>query len=245
MDLEERLDAYRRQILVVVDEKEVLKAIQESKKVYYEKEAEKMLSYGEFLWTQLCQIRKRWWLCQILLLVAAGGILSYMREVYYIRRSLGITAVLFMILVIPELWKNRACCCMEIETAAFYSLRQIYAARILLFGIADLVLLSVFCMVLYGQLSLTFAEILVQFLFPMTVTAWICFKNLCNPYVQNEVTAAMACMAWSVVWWLAALQDRFYTAVALPVWLGLFGVALASLAGAVYRAVQDCSRCFT
>ncbi len=237
-DLKKRLDTYRQQFPIAVKEEAVLETIRMSKKVYCEKECENMLIYWEFLWSQLCILRKRWWLCQLLLLVAWGGMLSYMEEAYYVRRSMGITAVLFIILVIPELWKNRTYCCMEIETAAFYSLRQIYAARILLFGIADLVLLSAFCIVLYGQLSFTFLEILVQFLFPMVVTACICFKILCKPYVQSEGTAVMACMAWSVVWWMVAVQDQLYTAVMLPVWIVLFGIAVVSLVSAVHQTVH-------
>ena len=91
---------------------------------------------------------------------------------------------------------------------------------------------------LYGQLSFTFLEILVQFLFPMVVTACICFKILCKPYVQSEGTAVMACMAWSVVWWMIAVQDQLHTAVMLPVWIVLFGVAFVSLVSAVHQTVH-------
>ncbi|MDE7313662.1 MAG: hypothetical protein K2N87_18900 [Eubacterium sp.] len=243
MDVEKKLHAYGQQYQAEVKEEAVMDTILKSKKLFYEKECEKMLSYTEFLWSQFCIVRKRWWLCQILLLTGFGSLLSYMEELYYIRRSMGITAVLFIVLAIPELWKNRTCHCMEVETAAFYSLRQIYAARILLFGIVDLILLAVFCMVLHGQLYLTFTEILIQFLFPMAVTACICFGILCSPYVQSEVTAAACCMVWSAVWWMITLQDQLYAAVMLPVWVCLSGIAGLCLAGAVYRAVHSCSRC--
>lgn len=36
---------------------------------------------------------------------------------------MGVASSLFVILMIPELWKNRSCGCMEIEAASCYSLR--------------------------------------------------------------------------------------------------------------------------
>ena len=78
-----------------------------------------MLSYLEFLYTQFKTINKRWWLLQFFLLTAAEIVFNISNEEYYIRRGLGITGVLFVVLVIPELWKNRTCGCMEIEASSF------------------------------------------------------------------------------------------------------------------------------
>ena len=61
-DLKKRLDTYRQQFPIAVKEEAVLETIRMSKKVYCEKECEKMLTYWEFLWSQLCILRKRWWL---------------------------------------------------------------------------------------------------------------------------------------------------------------------------------------
>mgnify|MGYP006990195710 CR=1 FL=1 len=49
------------------------------------------------------------------------------------QRILGVVASLFIILIIPELWKNQTYQSMEIEATSYYSLRQIYAARMSLF----------------------------------------------------------------------------------------------------------------
>ncbi|MDM8211473.1 RNA polymerase sigma factor [Mediterraneibacter glycyrrhizinilyticus] len=61
-------------------------------------------------------------------------------DLYYFRelKLREMAETLFAILIIPELWKNRANCCMEIEGSTYYALRQIYSARILLFGLADI-----------------------------------------------------------------------------------------------------------
>ena len=57
---------------------------------------------------------------------------------------MGILAPSFVILILPELWKNRSNGAMEVEGATFFSIKNIYAARMLLFGMVDVCLLSVF-----------------------------------------------------------------------------------------------------
>lgn len=73
-----------------------------------------------------------WWLLQ-----SAG-------TAYEVQRAMGTLAPLFVVLVLPELWKNRSSGALEIECTAYYSLRQIYAARMVLFGLVDLALLTLF-----------------------------------------------------------------------------------------------------
>ena len=58
----------------------------------------------------------------------------------YTRRCMGILAPSFVILILPELWKNRSNGAMEVEGATFFSIKNIYAARMLLFGMVDVCL---------------------------------------------------------------------------------------------------------
>ena len=107
---------------------------------------------------------------------------------------LGMIGVLFIVLMIPEFWKNKSCDCMQIEATCLYSLRQIYAARIFLFGIVDLFMISLFCITLRGSVNLALSEIVIQFLFPAVVTACICFGTLCsNSRVNEELLLFSAC----------------------------------------------------
>ena len=66
-------------------------------------------------------------------------------------RTLGTMSVMFSVMIIPEIWKNRSFSAVEIEKTAFYSLRQICAARILLFAVVDLLMTTFFfrCFSLY------------------------------------------------------------------------------------------------
>ena len=110
-------------------------------------------SYFEFLFEQFKFIKKRWWILQggilvllwILLVDSDGGANT--------ERTLGTMSVMFSVMIIPEIWKNRSFSAVEIEKTAFYSLRQICAARILLFAVVDLLMylpfFSVFLVIHY------------------------------------------------------------------------------------------------
>ena len=96
--------------------------------------------------------------------------------------------------MIPELWKNRSCHCIEIEEPSYYSLRQIYSARMVLFGIVDVFLLTVFCGTMIIGLHMEFTKLLVQFFTAMLVAACICFGTLCNRYITDETVTIILCV---------------------------------------------------
>lgn len=80
---------------------------------------------------------------------------------------MGVMAAVFAILLIPELWKNRAANAMEVESSTYYSLRQIYAARMLAFGVVDIGLLSVFTVVVSVTTSIQAKEMVIYFFLPL------------------------------------------------------------------------------
>lgn len=128
---------------------------------------------------------------------------------YYIFVHLGI---------IPEFWKSQTYQSMEIEFVSYYSLLQIYSARMLLFGIVDIVLISVFCWLTFFTLNVTLLQILIQFILPMTVTAGICFGMLDSKRPLNEAVAIIMCIGWSSVWSFIVLYERIYAEITYPVW---------------------------
>lgn len=241
MNFEKKLSDYREKLKIVPDEQKVAETVKKSIEAYYFAEQERLLTYWEFLWTQLRLIRKRWWIFQALLLILLWAVLPSIQAVQYIQRILGVAASLFIILIIPELWKNQAYQSMEIETASYYSLRQIYAARMLLFGIVDIALLTLFCISASIAGNILFSQLLLQFLFPMTVTAVICFGILCSKYPFSEATAIIMCIAWSALWLVIILNDKIYTAITFPLWLTFIGIAFLFLAFAIYRTLCCCN----
>lgn len=193
-------------------------------------ESEMPLSRTAFLGAQLALIQKRWWLAQALLLVLVALALPGLAEIALMARGLGVTAALFVILVIPEFARNSSANAMEIEGTTHYTLRHIYAARLVLFGAVDLVILTGFCGALTLALQLSLATLVTQFLLPLVTTACLCFAVLSSPRAAQGAVAICACLFWSGVWWLIVASDGLYSQIALPLWLVLFALSLLALA---------------
>ena len=91
---------------IPIDESKLQKTIAVSKAAFLAGEAEQTVSHAEFLYQQSRYIKKHWWLIQGLLLLFVCLLLQQMEGDLHIRRSLGVAAPLFVILILPELWKN-------------------------------------------------------------------------------------------------------------------------------------------
>lgn len=241
MNFEQIIKDYKESMNVVPNEQSIKETVRKSIEVYCTAEQERMLSYWDFLWAQLRHIRKRWWFFQLLLLFMLWAALPSAQGEELLQRIFGVVAVLFVILVIPELWKSQTYQLREIEATSYYSLRQIYAARMFLFGIVDVVLITVFCANAAITMNILISQLMVQFLFPMEVTTAICFGILCSRYCVSEATAIMMCVAWSAVWLVIILNDRIYNAITFPLWIAFMGTAFVLLAAAMYRMLHDCN----
>lgn len=240
MNLEEQLMSYKKSVQIEPNEEKIQETIQISKEVFFDSERDRMLSYCEFLWLQFKLIRKRWWILQFLLLFILGAtfVSGYYKS--YVGRGMGVMASIFVILIIPEIWKNRSCHCMEIEESSYYSLRQVYSARMVLFGIVDVFLLTVFCGTVTIGLNIEFTRLLVQFILPMLVTACICFGTLCNKHILDENVAIILCILWCAVWMVITLNEKIYQVVTLPIWLACIGLSLGFLCITVYYTLNRC-----
>ena len=218
------------------------RTIERSKDAYCDAQAQESLSAAEFLYRQGGYIRKRWWLAQGLVLLGLWFLLGSADGGDTPRRMLGAGGPLFAVLALPELWKSRNANVLEIESVSYFSLRQIYAARLVLFGVVDLTLLSVFaaCTVASGRGVLT--QIVLQFLLPCVVTCCICFTALYHAPFLSEAAALSACLVWSVIWLQAVSCDEIYRAVSEPLWYGALALASAYLAFCIRRGQEGCGR---
>lgn len=241
MTFEEKLKRYKTATQIPAREEAIQKTIQMSKAAFYANEQDKIMPYHEFLFAQFKMIQKRWWGFQFLILLLFWITFPLSVESESVQKSMAVTASLFIILLIPELWKNRSCQSMEIEAASYYSLRQIYAARMTLFGIVDVVFITLFCSMASTTLNLALSVLLTQFLFPMVITACICFGVLCSKHCFNEFAAIGMCIIWSALWWLLILNKTVYALITMPVWIGLFGIALAFLFFTIHRTLNSCN----
>lgn len=241
MNFEKKLYSYKEAVRIFPDERRIQQTVKMSIDSFYLTEQESLLTYNEFLWMQCRLIRKRWWLLQFLVLFALWLVIPITHGEYALQRIMGIAASLFVILIIPEIWKNRTCQAMEIEAVSYYSLRQIYSARMLLFGIVDIMLVTFFCGLSSAVWHIAFWQLLVQFILPMTVTSCICFGILCSKYVFSETFAIMMCSVWSMVWLLLVLNEKIYAVLSFPIWLTFLGAALLILVFTINRTIHCCN----
>ncbi|WP_343246294.1 hypothetical protein [Diplocloster hominis] len=223
-----------------IREHEIQRTLLIAEKAFFQSIQERTNSYFDFLFQQAAYLRKRWWVLQFIILVVLWRILYSAGSNYYVQRSMGVLASVFVILVIPELWKNRSSSSAEIEGTAFFSLRQIYSARMLLFGMVDAVLLSAFFGTVYLTVPITIEEILFQFFLPFNVTCCICFRTLCCKRIASEYFAVGLSLLWIAVWILIILKEPVYAALSGPVWAGLTGGSFLYLIYAVLRVLGRC-----
>lgn len=205
-----------------ISEEKENRAIEAAKKAFYEGEQERDASFPEFLYEQSRYIQKRWWILQAAVLMGLWWLLVYTESGAYVKKGMGMAASLFAVLIMPELWKNRNTGAMEIEGTTFYTLRQMYAARIMAFALADGFILGIFFAAasLFGRITLW--EAVVQFFIPFNISCCICFGTLYSRKTGSEVFSVFLCMMWDAVWFLFLLQEPIYEAVTKPVWALIF-----------------------
>lgn len=220
---------------IPVSEEKVMETIAVSKAAFLSGEAEQMVSPGEFLFLQSRLIQKRWWLLQGLLLACVCLFLCHTETDYLIRRALGLAGPLFVILILPELWKNRNFDAMEVECTTYYTIRSIYAARLTLFAVVDLLLLSAFFAVASLMARITLWEMLVQFVLPFNVTCCICFRTLYAKRIRSEALAMLLCILWTGVWAMLIMSNAVYSMISVPIWIAALA---ASVLGICYTLCQ-------
>lgn len=229
-------DFCKKQSECVIDEAMISRAVELSKKTFYEAEGESRLSRLEFLYQQSQYIRKYLWVLQGAVLFMLWWILKHLGSSLFIaHRSMGVAAPLFVVLLVPELWKNRSYTAMEVEGTTYYNLRQIYAARMMVFGLVDLVLLSVFLAAVSFTARMGIWEFAIQFFIPFNVSCCICFGTLYSKMESSETFAIGWCVLWIFIWVQVVLSERIYNAISAPIWAVIL---IASLFYLVYSIVR-------
>ena len=185
-------------------------------------------SYFEFLYEQSKFIQKRWWFFQ-------GILLTYLWFWFHnngtdfkgMIRLLGIFATIFVVLIVPEIWKNKRNGAIEVEKAAYYTLRQICSARMLLFAVVDFIIVMVFLVMAYQTTILSLNDLMINFLLPVNVSCCICFRLLYSRLEKSEYVAVLFCLMWVAVWMMIVANDGLYQRITVPVW---YAVLLLSAA---------------
>ncbi len=214
---------------IPINEDKVRDTIAVSKSAFLSGEAERTVSPAEFLFLQSKLIQKRWWFLQGLLLAFVCLFLCHMETDYLIRRALGLAGPLFVILILPELWKNRNFDAMEVECTTYYTIRSIYAARLTLFAVVDLLLLSVFFAVASVAARISLWEMMIQFILPFNVTCCICFRTLYAKRIRSEALAMLLCILWTGVWAMLIMSNSVYSAISVPMWIAALAASVLGM----------------
>lgn len=220
---------------VTCDEKKIRETIDVSMSAFLIGELESSVPFAEFLYGQIRYIKKAWWLIQGILLAVLYFVLCNVNSDLHIRRSMGIAAPLFVVLIVPEIWKNRSCGAMEVEGTTFYTIRQIYAARLTLFAGVDLLLLTMFFLSVSFLSRITLWDIMLQFVLPFNVTCCICLRSLYGLGNYSESFSVLMCSVWTGLWVLIVLNDAVYNAISVSTWGVLLMLSFVFLGYSVYK----------
>ena len=197
-------------------------------------------SYFEFLFEQFKFIKKRWWILQGMILFLLWVLLADSDGGANTERTLGAMSVMFSVMIIAEIWKNRRFSAVEIEKTAFYSLRQICAARTLLFAVVDLVMITVFFGVSVYTLQISAYRLIIDFLVPFNVSCCICFRLLYSRWNDMEYIAVFLSIACILIWTLIVSTDSIYQRISMPIWVGLLIISFGYLIFCVHRSQCNC-----
>ena len=156
-----------------------------------------------------------------------------------IRQVLGIGAPLFVILVIPELWKNSSNNALDVEATTMYTLQQVYSARLVLFAGVDLLLLSLFCLGTTASKCLSLWEFVTQFLMPMNVTCCICLTCLYCPSVGNQSFSLVLCLLFAIMWRDIVQDEQIYNAITVPTWATLLVLSFVYMGYCIFRGQRN------
>lgn len=211
-----------------------------AKEAFYKEAEIERGSYFEFLYQQSKFIRKSWWIIQFALLVMLYISLCNADSEYMVRRSMGVLSPIFAIIIMPEIWKNRSSNSMEIEGAAYYSLRQIYSARMLLFAFVDGLLVAVFSALILWTTSVSFTDMAIQFFLPMIVTCCICFRTFYSRVASSEYASVFFSLIWTGIWTAVIIDESIYDMVSTPAWMGICVAALIYLVYVLRKVMNKC-----
>lgn len=222
-----------------VREEKVLQTIQVSMQTLEISQLEHPLDVWEFLYLQSRFIKKYWWIMQALLLGFLYCYVQYLGDAQLVRQVLGIGAPLFVILVIPELWKNSSNNALDIEATTMYTLQQVYSARLMLFAGVDLILLSLFCMGTTAAKILSLWEFMTQFVIPMNVTCCISLTCLYCPRMGNQGFSMVLCLLFAMMWREIVQAERIYEAITVPTWAALLVLSFAYMGYCIFRGQRN------
>ena len=215
------------------------KLVFKAKEFINSEENENRIGFIEFIALQIKIMKKELLFAQMLLLFFAGYWLSISKEIVYMQRGLSVLAALFVIFIIPELWKNIENKSMEIEKSSLFDLRRVYAAKLIAFGLIDTGILTVFCVYAVEIQKILVVDLLGQFVFPIMISSIICMMAFSRKRYLNQFVTMIICLAANMGWMLIILNDNLYLKITPIVWILIFIMCALLLFYFIQKVLHD------
>jgi len=203
--------------------------IELSKQAFYKGLESKQSTWPQFLMGQVRFIRKRWWVIQFLILILLWSVMYFGNSKSVLRREAAALIPLFGMMLMPELWKNVYNHSIEVENTSCFTMRQIYAARLTIFSLADLSLLTLFFLISMVTVRLTLLDMIIHFMIPLNVTSCICLGTLCWRRIRSEYAAVGLCIIWVGIWYRIINNEPLYHSISFAMWIGLMFLSFAGM----------------
>ncbi len=243
---EKKIEEYKEYLQEQDVAEELLQSVMVKCRTIVGEQQERRMSYFEFLCNQLKFVKKRWWILQGTILILLYMLLNdFSNTSGEMERTLGSLSTAFATMIIPEIWKSRRSDMMEIEVSSFYSLRSICAARMLLFGIVDLIMLSLFFVVTYNTVQISIYSLIIKVLIPLNVSACISLKLLYAKCGVNEYVAVFVNVAWLMIWTLIVIQNNIYQLIVEPIWILILLFSFAYIIITAWKSKINCDVQYT
>lgn len=211
------------------NKKHIQKTIELSKQAFYKGLESRQSTWSQFLTGQIRFIRKRWWVLQFLILTLLWSVMYLGNSKSVLRREAAALIPLFGMMLMPELWRNVYYHSTEVENTSCFTTRQIYAARLTIFSLADLLLLTIFFLISMVTVRLTLLDMIIHFMIPLNVTACICLGTLCWRRIRSEYAAVGLCIIWVGIWYRIINNEPLYHSISLAMWIGLMLLSFAGM----------------
>lgn len=218
---------------------------QEAQKADYA-QASTAMSFRKFVFTQMRFINPVCWVLQIALIacVLVAGDTYRSSE---IQAPLIMTfALLTVAIAIPSVFKSFESRTSELELACKFNCAQVLAARLIIFGLADVLWFSIIIAVMPSFAGSDPFSVFLYGSTPFFLFCALCFylARVANKHVTRATIAAVA-ISIIVLWQSIGLFPYWYSSLSWTTWVGALIFAIALAAFELRRLISDASFAIT
>lgn len=221
----------------MTQEEHIQQTIKKSIDAFWEHEQKQKPSIFEFLYSQFLFIQKRWWGLQFGCLLLLWILLNFGFSQSIERKAIAIIIPIFALLILPELWKSRQTNMEDIENTSVHTTRDIYLARLILFGAVDLFGMTILWLVTFPQ---GIENLIFELLIPFNGVCTLMLGSLVYYSGREFYLPIGLCFLFTIVWFLIISNDNLYTELSYSLWFLLFLFSSILLLSMICKLMQKC-----